>query len=55
MTLLPILLPDGFKLKVTVNEKITVGQVLAKKTITGKDEVVHLAKDLNISQNRERW
>jgi hypothetical protein len=49
MTSLPVLLPKGYKAKVTVGQKITAGMVLADKEIASKDEVVHLAKDLRIS------
>ncbi len=52
MTLLPVLLPQGYKTKVAVGEKITAGKVLAEKTVSGKDEVIHLAKDLNISPKK---
>jgi hypothetical protein len=49
MTLLPILLPKGYKPKVAVGQKITAGKALAQKLTGSKDEVVHLAKDLGIS------
>ncbi len=49
MTLLPVLLPQDYKVKVAVGEKITAGQVLAEKIISSKNEVIHLASDLGIS------
>lgn len=49
MTLLPVLLPQDYKVKVDVGEKITAGQILAEKTISSKNEVIHLAGDLGIS------
>jgi hypothetical protein len=49
MTLLPVLLPKGYKPKVDVGQKITAGKVLAQKLIGSKDEVIHLAKDLGVS------
>jgi hypothetical protein len=49
MTLLPVLLPKGYKVSVAVGEKITAGKVLAKSSSGSKDEIVHLASDLGVS------
>jgi len=35
MTLLPILLPEGYVLKVSANDKIAVGKIIAEKRSSG--------------------
>jgi hypothetical protein len=48
MTLLPVLLPEGFSLKVSVGDKIAAGQILAEGQEKGHEEVIHLAHDLKL-------
>jgi len=48
MTLLPILLPEGFTLKVSVGEKVTAGQVLAEGQEKTREEIIHLASALKL-------
>jgi len=48
MILLPILLPEGFSLKVSVGDKIAAGQVLAEGQEKGHEEIVHLAHELKL-------
>ncbi len=52
MTLLPVFLPQGYQTKIAVGDKVTAGSILAEKKITGKDEVIYIAKDLNISPKK---
>ena len=47
MTLLPILLPEGYVLKVSVNDKLTVGKVIAEKKSSGNEKIIHVASILN--------
>lgn len=49
MNLLPILLPEGFISKVSANDKLTAGDVIAEKKGKGKEEIVHLSSDLGVS------
>jgi hypothetical protein len=42
MTLLPIILPQGFIVKVSINDKLTPDTVIAEK-ISGKNEVINLS------------
>ena len=48
MTLLPILLPEGFAPKVSVNDKLTAGDIIAEKKEKGADEVIHVSRILGI-------
>ena len=48
MTLLPILLPEGFSLKVSAGDKIAAGQILAEGQEKGKEEVIHIAQELKL-------
>jgi len=48
MTLLPVLLPEGFSLKVSVGDKVAAGQILAEGQEKGYEEVIHLAHDLKL-------
>jgi hypothetical protein len=48
MTLLPILLPEGFSLKVSVGDKIAAGQVLAEGQGKPQEEIIHLAQRLKL-------
>jgi hypothetical protein len=52
MILLPILLPEGFAPKVSVNDKLTAGQIIAEKSQKGIEEVIHVSKIFNISPNQ---
>jgi hypothetical protein len=52
MTLLPILLPEGYNIKVSTGQEVKTGDVLAKQKSGAKDEVVHLARDLKISPKK---
>lgn len=53
MTPLPIELPDGFTLLVVEGEKVTVGQVIAKKDAP-KDVSVNIMKALNLSRSQAK-
>ena len=46
MTLLPVLLPEGFTPKVSVNDKLTAGQIIAEKKEKGIEEVIHVSQIL---------
>jgi hypothetical protein len=48
MTLLPILLPEGFSLKVSAGDKIAAGQILAEGQEKGKEEVIHIAHEFKL-------
>lgn len=52
MTLLPILLQEGFVSKVSVGDKLTAGQIIAEKKDRGIDEVVHVASIFKISPKK---
>jgi len=47
MTLLPILLPEGYALQVTVNDQLTVGQIIAEKK-TASENIINVAFYFNI-------
>ncbi len=49
MTLLPILLPEGFAPKVSVDDKLTAGRIIAEKAQKGIEEVIHVSEILGIS------
>ncbi|PIY94587.1 MAG: hypothetical protein COY68_01775 [Candidatus Levybacteria bacterium CG_4_10_14_0_8_um_filter_35_23] len=51
MALLPVLLPKGFKLKISVDSVVCAGDLLAYKNI-GKEEVILLSKNLKISPSK---
>jgi hypothetical protein len=48
MTLLPVLLPEGYKSKVAVNDKIAAGSVVAEKKVSGIEKVIHLSQIFNL-------
>jgi hypothetical protein len=48
MTLLPILLPEGFSLKVSAGDKIAAGQILAEGQGNVREEIIHLAHELKL-------
>jgi len=48
MTLLPILLSEGFSLKVSAGDKVEAGQVLAEGQGKASEIIVHLAHDLKL-------
>lgn len=48
MTLLPINLPKDTILKVSVGDKITEGDIIAKNKLKNIDEIIHLSKDCDI-------
>jgi len=48
MTLLPVLLPEGFSLKVSTGDHITAGQVLAEGQGQAHEEIIHLAHELKL-------
>ena len=48
MTLLPILLPEGFSLKVSAGDKIAAGQVIAEGQGAVHEETIHLAHELKL-------
>ncbi len=52
MTLLPVLLPEGFTPKVSVNDKLTAGQIIAEKKEKGIEEVIHVFQILRISPKK---
>ncbi len=52
MTLLPVLLPEGFTPKVSVNDKLTAGQIIAEKKEKGIEEVIHVFQILHVSPKK---
>ncbi len=52
MTLLPVLLPEGFTPKISVNDKLTAGQIIAEKKERAIEEVVHISQILKISPQK---
>ncbi len=48
MTLLPVLLPEGYAPKVSVNDKLTAGEVIAEKKEKGAEEIIHISQILGI-------
>jgi hypothetical protein len=50
MTLLPVLLPEGFNLKVAVNDKLAVGQIIAEKKNT-PENLINVAFYFNVPFN----
>ena len=52
MTLLPILLSDGFVPKVSANDKVAAGDIIAQKGLKGGDEVINVAKLLAIKPQK---
>jgi hypothetical protein len=52
MTLLPVLLPEGYEPKVSVNDKLTAGFVIAQKGEEGTEETVHAAHLLKIKPHQ---
>lgn len=49
MTLLPVLLPEGYEPTVSVNDKLTVGSLIAEKKGAKSEEIIHVSKVLNDS------
>jgi len=49
MTLLPVLLPEGYVAKVSANEKIAVGTVLAEKKSGAREKVIHISSVFNLT------
>ena len=52
MTLLPVLLQPGFAPKVSVNDKLTAGQIIAEKKDRAVEEVIHISQILKISPQK---
>jgi hypothetical protein len=52
MTLLPILLPEGFSLKVSTGDKIAVGQTLGEGQGSFHEITIHLAHELKLVPQR---
>jgi hypothetical protein len=52
MTLLPVLLPEGYAPKVSVNDKLTAGQIIAEKSERGAEEVIHVSQILGINPQK---
>jgi hypothetical protein len=52
MTLLPVLLPEGFAPKVSVNDKLTAGEIIAEKKDKGIEEVIHVFQILRIDPKK---
>jgi len=52
MTLLPILLPEGFDLKVSAGDKIAAGSILAEGQGGVHEEIIHLASQLKLSPQK---
>jgi hypothetical protein len=48
MTLLPILLSEGFSLKVSAGDKVEAGQILADGQGKASEQIIHLAHDLKL-------
>lgn len=48
MTLLPVLLPEGYAPTISVDDKLTAGQVIAEKGEKAVEEVIHLSQVLKI-------
>jgi hypothetical protein len=48
MTLLPILLSEGFSLKVSAGDNVAAGQVIAEGQTSIQEETLHLAHDLKL-------
>ena len=48
MTLLPVLLPEGYNAKVSVGDHITAGQVLAEGQEKAQEVIVPLAHQLKL-------
>ncbi len=49
MTLLPVLLPEGYVLKVSANDKLTVGTVIAEKKGSSMEKIIHISRFFNLS------
>jgi hypothetical protein len=52
MTLLPILLPEGFSIKVSAGDKVAVGQILAEGQGSFHEITIHLAHELKLVPQR---
>jgi hypothetical protein len=52
MTLLPILLPEGFEVKVSAGQKIAAGSVLAEGQGQAHEEIINLAGQLKLSPQK---
>jgi hypothetical protein len=49
MTLLPVLLPEGYVAKVSANDKLTAGTIIAEKKSGGMEKIIHVSQILNFS------
>jgi hypothetical protein len=49
MTLLPVLLPEGYVAKVSANDKLTAGTIIAEKKSSGMEKIIHVSQILNFS------
>lgn len=52
MTLLPVVLPEGFTPKVSVNDKLTAGDIIAEKKGKGAEEAVNVSQILKDSPKK---
>ena len=52
MTLLPVVLPEGFAPKVSVNDKLTAGDIIAEKKGKGAEEAVNVSQILKDSPKK---
>ena len=52
MTLLPIFLQEGFIAKISVNDKLKTGDVIAERKRNSKEEVIHFSSDYKIPPNK---
>jgi hypothetical protein len=48
MTLLPVLLPEGYTAKVSVNDKLTIGQIMAERKNFSAENIVDIAVFFNV-------
>lgn len=48
MTLLPVLLPEGFEPKVSVNDKLTAGSIIAQREGSSSENIINIATSLSI-------
>jgi hypothetical protein len=52
MTLLPIILPQDAVLKISVDDKISAGDIIAQTKSNSNDEILHLSKDYKVSPKK---
>ncbi len=48
MTLLPVLLPEGYSIKVSVGDKVTAGQIIAQGQGKTQEEIIHISHELKL-------